>query len=250
VVYGLVDPGFGLDATSAAELVGLVVSLLVVAVVFSAPTILYMRRRHGERARLDVLPGGLVVAVACVAASRLLHFQPGYIYGVLVGVGFSRELAEEEDGRLAALSALVALVGSLLAWLGWAALEARAAGPNPGLVLVVGETALAAVAVSGIESVVLTMVPLRFMLGAKVVAWSRTVWALLFGLGVFVFVDVLLRPGAGYVGHTSRSALVMVATVLAVFGAGSVGFWAYFRFRRPPAAVSAGARGHGSGRIV
>lgn len=233
LLFATLNPGFGFDGSSAATMIGLLVSLLVVAFVFSLPTLVHMRRRYGEPAALDILPFGLVIAALCVLASRLLHFQPGYLYGGVVGVAFGQKMAEEEDGPVTAASTAAMLVTAVLAWLVWAAVQRPASGSSPGPVLVVAETALAAVTVIGIESAVMNLLPMRFMAGSKVAAWSRAVWAGLFGLSLFAFIEILLRPGSGYVSRSSTASAVAVAVVFGSFALASVVFWSYFRFRRP-----------------
>src|SRR5205807_605877 len=114
--------------------------------------------------------------------SRLLHFQPGYLYGLIIGLAFATELANNDSGRLAAASTVVMLAAGMAAWLGWAALQHHAAASNPGLVVVVADTALATVVVTCIESAVITLLPIRFMAGATVVAWSRPIWAAMFAV--------------------------------------------------------------------
>src|SRR4029079_2196352 len=108
---------------SAAELLGLVLSLLVVGFVFTIPELVHMRRRYRDRAALKILPIGLVVAALCVFASRVLHFQPGYLYGGIVGVAFARKLAADEDGRMEAESTIAMLVTAIVAWLAWALVQ-------------------------------------------------------------------------------------------------------------------------------
>jgi hypothetical protein len=62
--------------------------------------------------------------------------------------------------------------------------------------------------------------------------WSRTAWVVLFVLTQLAFVHILLRPGSGYVANTSRSPATVVVALFFAFALFSVGFWAYFRFRR------------------
>jgi len=104
-----------------------------------------------------------------------------------------------------------------------------AARPHPSLWAVGLEACLAAITIIGIETVVICLIPLRFVEGSKLEAWSRTAWALVFGLAAFGFVHILLRPDSGYVAATSARATVIVLFVL--FGLISVAFWGYFRFR-------------------
>ena len=83
----------------------------------------------------------------------------------------------------------------------------------------------------GIESLVVAMLPMRFLDGRKVMDWNRVVWSVLMFLGVFAIVEVLLAPNSGYVGHTTGGITVGVIVLFLIFGAISVGTWAYFRFR-------------------
>src|SRR5581483_1446549 len=78
-LYTLLDPGAGLHRQTAVLFAGMVAALLVVTVVFALPSLLMMRARHHEWGSLYALPAGLVIAAACVALSRLVHFQPGYV---------------------------------------------------------------------------------------------------------------------------------------------------------------------------
>jgi hypothetical protein len=81
---------------------------------------------------------------------------------------------------------------------------------------------------------------MKFLDGPKVLRWSRTAWAVLFFLGIFATVHVLLRPGSGYVGSTTGEVSIAVMSLFVGFGLGSFAFWAYFRFR-PPRWAPAGA---------
>jgi hypothetical protein len=57
-------------------------------------------------------------------------------------------------------------------------------------------------------------------------------WVALFGVALFVLVHVLLSPGSGYVGKTDDTGLLPVVIGLYIgFGAFSIVFWAYFRYR-------------------
>jgi hypothetical protein len=56
-------------------------------------------------------------------------------------------------------------------------------------------------------------------------------WALLFGLGVFAFVHVLIGPQSGYLAELAPAGLVAALTVFAGFALLSFGVWGYFRFR-------------------
>jgi hypothetical protein len=234
VLYGLLTPGFGFNRTSLALGLGLGLALLVICVGFSVPTLTYMRRRFHERGRLQILPGTIVIAAVCVGLSRLLHFQPGALYGLLAVFAFGRDLDAKRKGRLTAVSAVFILTVAVAAWFVRVPVAAAAGRPGAGLGLLIVDAALSAVFLLGLESLVVSLLPLRFLDGSKVMAWSRLVWAGLFGLGLFAVVHILLRPGSGYVGHTTGGSMLVVGAFYVAFGLLSVGLWAYFRFRHHP----------------
>ena len=231
LLYGLLSPGLGFDRSSAALVVGLSLSLVVVSLGFRLPHLLYVHHRDGEWGRLRVLPGTAAVAVGCVALSRLVHFQPGYLYGLIAGLALRRQLETDTNGALTAASAVSIFAVGILAWIARVPVAHAAAGPHPSLWAVGLEACLAAITILGIETVVICLIPLRFVEGSKLEAWSRTAWALVFGLAAFGYVHVLLRPDSGYVAATSSRTTVVV--LFLVFGLLSVAFWAYFRFRAP-----------------
>jgi hypothetical protein len=229
LVYSLLDPGFGTDLSSVASYTGLLAGLVVVLTAFEVPGLLMHRRRTGEFGALRALPWTLVAGAACVLVSRLAGFEPGYLYGVLLGVVFHRPQQTDDDGRQAAAGALVTLLVALCAWgaLGWV----RANLTDASFVRLAGETALAAVVVAGLESVAFGLMPFRFLDGAAVRDWNRVVWAVLFGLGVFAFVHVLIGPQSGYLAELAPAGLVAALIVFAAFALLSFGVWGYFRFR-------------------
>jgi hypothetical protein len=229
VLYGLLSPDLGFDRSSGALVLGLSLSLVVVSLGFRMPHLLYVHHRDGEWGRLRVLPGTALVAVVCVAVSRLIHFQPGYLYGLIAGLALRRQLETDTNGALTAASAVSVFAVGILAWIARVPVAHAAARPDPSIWLVGLEACLAAITILGIETVVICLIPLRFVEGSKLEAWSRTAWALVFGLAAFGFVHILLRPDSGYVAATSSRATVVV--LFLVFGLLSVVFWAYFRFR-------------------
>ncbi|MGH2356846.1 MAG: hypothetical protein ACRDGJ_02395 [Candidatus Limnocylindria bacterium] len=96
------------------------------------------------------------------------------------------------------------------------------------------ETAFATLVVAGLEAAAIAMIPVRFLPGERVRSWNWRVWAALLGVAAFGFVHILINPTSGYLADTTRTSLFTVIWLLVAFSAGSVLFWAYFRFRRQP----------------
>ena len=234
ILYGFLDPAFGLNRTSAVQLTILALSTIILTLAFAVPTRRYMKQLHGDDGYLKVLPGALVFALVCVVASRLANFQPGYFYGVIAGFAFTRTLSKPDEGRAAARAGAFMLVLALAAWGMKSAVAVEGTTLAPSVVRAV----LGGLFVGGVEGVVFAMLPLRFMSGEKLWAWNKPLWTLLMGAGLFIFVHVLLDPRAEYLANPSYTPLATVIGLFAAFGICSVAFWAYFRYRKTPSSTA------------
>ena len=229
VLYALLAPDSRLDLSTLALVLGFALALAAISFLYRLPFVVSLWRSGGERARLKVLPGTVLIALACVVVSRALHFEPGYFYGLIAGLEFG-EVPRDTKGRLTSAGAVAMLLAGLLAWVLKAPVGEVAARTNA-FWAVTAEAALAALFVMALETLVFAFIPLRFLEGSKVTAWSRAVWAAIFAIGLFAFIHVLLRPGTGYVSDTHSTPEVVVVALFLGFGLFSVAFWAYFRFR-------------------
>ena len=132
------------------------------------------------------------------------------------------------------MSALWTLAVSVVAWLARTPVHTAAVKPGAGFGVQALDAALASVVVIGIEGVVIGLLPMRFLDGARLKRWNRRVWIAVFGVALFAFVDILLNPRSGYIASSSRGAVAMTVAVFLGFGLGSLLFWAFFRFRFRP----------------
>jgi hypothetical protein len=228
IIYGFLDPSFGLNAVSLATVLGLIAGLVIVLVVYAAPLVMFARN-HQLGLDIRALPATLIVAVACVLVSRVASFVPGYLYGLIVGFFFAHSVSREIEGKAEAAAAAASLAAALVAWIVLALVRAMGVGDE--LTGVAIQAATVTVIVAGLESAVFAMLPLRFMPGAAVFAWNKIVWAVILGLGAFGFMHVLLNPTSGYLGDTTRTSFATMIVLLIGFGVASVLFWAWFRLR-------------------
>ena len=228
-----VDPAFGLDLRSVAVFLGFLIGLIVVLASFKLPPILARRRRTGELGQLRPLPWALLIAALFVLVSRLGNLQPGYLYGIVLGAIFVSDVSERDEGRETFYGAVWTLVAALLAWVALTWLRGLGL-PEDGFGVTLLSTAFAATLVAGLEAAAFALMPLRFLPGYTLYRWNRLAWALLWGLGLFAFVHILIGPTSGYVSELSPAAFMAALGVFAAFGAVSIATWLYFRLRTKP----------------
>jgi alpha-tubulin suppressor-like RCC1 family protein len=206
------DPGFGFSGKSAITYIGVLLAMVIGVAIPAGVAAVYHRRRHGSApAQLRALPLGLLIAALCVLMSRLTGFQPGYLYGVVCGIVFSRSLPTNERGHIAALCAYTMLAVSFAAWFAWVPVNhgvARSGGATPLLLL---DDLLASLFVSGLVGTALGMLPLRFLAGGAVKAWHRGAWAVTFVVSLFAVVQIMLLP------HGHRAGAVPLVTTIVLF---------------------------------
>ena len=234
-LYGLLDPGFGPGRRLARDVSRSGRRLVAVAWLAALPLRSVHRRVTGDSGRLRAVPWTLLFAAFSVLVSRATGFLPGYLYGVVIGYAFIHEIEKRDEGRGLAAGAWWMLGLALVAWFSLGAV--RTPGIEPSVPAQVAQSVFAAITVGGIEGIVFGLVPLRFLHGEAVFRWRRSRWGLLYGLGVFAFVWIILNPSNGFIGTTSQAKLFTALALFIGFGLASVLFWSYFRFRRPPDAV-------------
>ncbi|WP_219152370.1 FGLLP motif-containing membrane protein [Amycolatopsis sp. TNS106] len=185
----------------------------------------------GDAARLRVIGMALVIAVVCSAVSRLLSFQPGYVYGLLLGYTIvrTRDAWHVRVKAGAVLRGVVVLVAlAACAWLFWQ-FGVRAAAEKPGAsaALVTLDTLLSQIVVLSLETLAIGLVPVRFLHGAILFQWNRRVWLAVYATVLVLFTVVLIHWRRG----TTWEAVIRSFWLFAAFCAGSLLFWAFFAVR-------------------
>jgi hypothetical protein len=241
ILAALLDPRFGLSVRTLALFTGAVFALLAGSLVGFAAAAGYRVVRHRAGSwHLHALPSGLVVAAACVLVSRVTDFQPGYLYGLIGGVVFARELTRREEGHTVAVTSLVTLAAAVGAWLAWVPVSAQSLAHPTSFGWAVASNFLAALFISGMVGLLIGLVPLRFLPGDKLASWHRGVWGAVFGLAALSVVEVMLRPqSAG--AHVTAAPFLTTAGLFITFGLASVAFWGYFKMRRDSTSRAAAA---------
>ena len=238
------DPGFGFNVRSALNFIGTVVALLTTAGIGYVAARVYRAHAHAStRAGLRALPAGLAVAAGCVVVSRIAHFQPGYLYGVVCGAVFAGSLKHRQQGQLVTVTCLSTVTVAVMAWFAWVPVNHVAIRHGAGFGWVLGDDVFASIFVGGITGTVIALLPLRFMPGHQLFTWHRGVWAATFGIATFGLMETLVRPAAG-APQPGNIAWATAAGLFLVFGIGSLAFREFFARRVPgdTARIALGAK--------
>jgi len=113
-----------------------------------------------------------VIAVASVLVSRLTDFAPGYLYGLLGGAVFAGVLERRSEGRAETVTLLAALLVALGAWVAFEPVAHAANAADPNLGILVADSLLACLFIGGIEGMLFSLIPLRFLPGHRVRQWG------------------------------------------------------------------------------
>ena len=233
LISSFVDEGFGLNVRSIAVFLGFLIGLIVALGSFKLPPILARRRRTGELGQLRPLPWALVIALLFVVTTRVAHLQPGYLYGIVLGAIFLKDVSNRDEGRDTFWGAAWTLGAAILAWVALTWIRGLGLPPD-GFGVTLLSTAFAATLVAGLEAAAFALMPLRFLPGYALYKWNRLAWAVLWAASLFAFFHILIGPTSGYVSELTPQAFLAALSVFAAFGALSIGTWLYFRFRHPP----------------
>jgi hypothetical protein len=228
VLYGFVEPSFGLDRASMTLVLGISLALLFLNCMERLSQIFYLQRAHHVRASMDLFPGFALVAIACVLISRVTGLQPGLVLGPLATMKVAKELDESQKGRAMAMAYIGLTLLSTVAWVtrSWAM---GLVGDTSSVASQTVGVAWTTLIVSGVLGILFNIVPMRFLQGADLLAWSKVTWAAFAAFGAIGFAHLVFRPESGPGDFARRTTYLLI--MLAVYLVVAVAFWAWFRYR-------------------
>lgn len=236
-----------LDEATLAQAVGYLLAVPLVVVVLEVSGGFYSRWKRPSSTRPEqhepqwrVVPSALIVAGFLALLSRLAHFSPPYVYGLIaVYIGADRALKnlnkkeeKEERGCRTLIGMLCLFAVSAIAWFAWVPLNHALDQGLDGLGWLVLDAFLATLFLVGLEATVFGMMPLTFLKGEEVWRWKRAVWVAVFLPIVFFFVNVQLAVREA--ADLTLAEVIKAVVLFFVFGIFSLLFWGYFHpvFRR------------------
>ena len=179
-------------------------------------------RVQGVTGRLRFVPLLLLAALLAALLSRATGIHPPVIAGVLIGVGFASTVGARaraivslvEIGAITVLAAVCWLLHSLFA-------------SAAGFLAMFADETLATIALAGLGSVVVLVLPIASLPGRMVFEWSRSAWLATITV-VALFGSVVILGG-------EEASFPVIGAVLSAgaFAALSVAVWGWMRFVDP-----------------
>ncbi len=227
VLYALDDPTFGLNLSSLAEVVGYIGAIVVSIAATEIFRGVYVHRRFHKIGDLRSYPLGLVIALFFDLFSRISHFEPGYVFGILAAVIFRVPPTGEEDGRSMTYAYIWLFVTGAISWLIYGPVNSAVVHGNHEFWLLVAESLLAYVWVCGLQSLFFALIPARYMDGEVIFKWSKGVWASIYLVATFIFVQFVIHPSAAGYGANTHTKLLPLISIFIVSSVAAGVFWLY-----------------------
>jgi DNA-binding beta-propeller fold protein YncE len=228
IIYSFLTPGFpGNDAV-----IVLGVAILGLAVATAAdilPGQRYVVGKYADRGKIRVALWTLVLAGICVLISRISGMQPGFMYGIIGTFAFVVALGASDEGRMEARGAVALLALAIVAWFARIPFQPAPGVPASGTDLTIN-LALVGIFVIAVEGLVFGLIPLSFLPGQKIWAWSRWRWLLLWGTGLALFAHVLVFPVTVAQPNPDPASLTTTLISVAIYGSVAIGLWLFFRW--------------------
>jgi hypothetical protein len=179
-------------------------------------------RRLGAQAPVRILLLLLVAAAITALLSRFAGLTPPLVTGVLIGTVFAGDLPARRRGRVQLLEVLSVTVLAVLAWAGHDLLESAV-----GFLPLLSRELLAAIALAGLGSAIVMVLPIASLPGRTILEWSTPIWTVTAFLVATVAAAMLL--GSNLATFPVFGSLAVAAS----FAALSLAVWAWFRYVEP-----------------
>ena len=164
--------------------------------------------------------------------SRFLHFSPGFLVGLILGLTIASSKAAQSSAWKVVLTRTVILLAmGIAAWGAFSALAAEHATEESFGSALLSET-LVAVTTESLVALVVILLPFRFLEGERLYQHSKLLWAAVYLVALTAFLVSVVSWDGNWEVLGTAFWLWMLATVL--FGALCLGVYLYFRFWAPP----------------
>jgi hypothetical protein len=231
-LWAFIDPSFGTNKSSLALVLGLTGAIATVTFVSTLTKNGFLKKSYGIHGSLRVLPAGVVLAAVLLLISKLAHFNPGYLFGVFASLGFVKHPTAQQSGRAVARAAGWMLLVAVISWFAWVPVKEMAIAGKGGLGVLIVDAFLSNLWVWSLQALVFSLIPLDYLDGKDVMAWSKKAWVGIYGLVMFIFVHTVMHPKTARYGANPNANIRSMSYLFVGFMTAAVAFWAYFQGRK------------------
>lgn len=229
LVYGFLEPSFGFNRASLLLFTSVVIGVGLVGLFFAGLEAWIRSREPGVSPMVRPFPLVLAIGVVCVLASRVLDLHPGVMYGFAASCVVTGSVGSGRfEGRVQAATVGACILLSVGCWLLLG--PARALPDGWPAQLLQGIAVI--VFVGGMEGLLVDLVPLEVMDGAKIYRWNRIVWLGLVLVSAFLVWHVLLNTQRAYFDSLRPATSWSVLAGFVVYTVAGVLFCGYFALRQ------------------
>jgi hypothetical protein len=232
VLFGFADPSFGFTPASLRLFLACAVALFFVGYVANAVTMAIAHRQWEVDVAISVRPLGLILTVVGVVLSRFLHFSPGFLVGLILGLTIASSKAMQASAWKVVLTRTVILLTfGIAAWGAFSVMAADHATEESFGTALLSET-LVAVTTESLVALVVVLLPFRFLEGERLYQHSKLLWSGVYLVALTAFLVAVVSWDGNW--EVLGTAFWLWMLVVVLFGALCLGVYLYFRFWAPP----------------
>ena len=231
LLYGLEEPGYGINEQSVVIFISFLAAFAVLTYVYDGGQLL-ITNSYGIPGSIRLFPAGILVALFFIAVTRLLGFQPGLIYGFIAAhtLVAGAVITRDQEGRQILFPALVLLTISAAAFLLLGPARDLATDNNS-LWASIPEGIAVGVFVGGLEGMFFQMVPVKFMDGHRLWTWSKPVWLAVTGVVAFLFWHILLNAESQSFDTLSETTPAIALLLMGLCFGMTLAMYLFFRIK-------------------
>ncbi|MCH8051003.1 MAG: hypothetical protein IIC86_03185 [Chloroflexi bacterium] len=230
-LYGLEEPGYGINNQSVVIFISFLAAFAVLTYVYDGGQLL-MTNSYGIPGSIRLFPAGIFVALFCIAVTRLLGFQPGIIYGFIAAhtLVAGSVITRDQEGRQILFPALALLTVCAAAFLLLAPARDLATDSSS-LWAAIPEGVAVGIFIGGLEGLFFQMVPIKWMDGHRLWSWNKLVWLGVTGITAFLFWHILLNAESQSFDTLSKTTPAIAMLLMGLCFGSTLAMYLFFRIK-------------------
>ncbi len=189
VISGFAEPDFGFNLESLRLLLSLFVAFAALNVLGAYVTWWFTRDDdRTPRPTFPARPTNFIILVLTVVVARIIHLEPTLIFGTVLGVDMGVQLVISKKVRVILTGLVYSAAIGIVGWIAYSVLPTTWTG----FAAVTVRELLSQLAIAGIATLPVTLLPFRSLQGETLWRWQRIVWGFIYLAGMLLFLLILL----------------------------------------------------------